>query len=144
EHPPTYTLGRHGRPENIVWDDQQRSRKGVTVYHIDRGGDVTYHGPGQLVGYPIVNLRRRRMGVRAYIEGLEEALIATCRHFGVSARVEPGLIGVWVEDRKIAAIGVRVARGVSSHGFALNLHTDLSFFDGIIPCGISDRGVTSL
>ncbi|HEY8450257.1 MAG TPA: lipoyl(octanoyl) transferase LipB [Bacillota bacterium] len=144
EHDPTYTIGRNGRSGHVLWDERQLRVRGVEIFRIDRGGDVTYHGPGQLVGYPIIDLRQRGLGVRAYIEALEAALIAVCRELGLPARREEGLVGVWIGDRKIAAIGVRVSRGVTSHGFAFNVSTDLTYFDGIIPCGIRDRGVTSL
>lgn len=144
EHEPVYTLGRHGRPDNVLWDDRRRQDEGISLYHIDRGGDVTYHGPGQIVGYPILDLGPLNLGVRAYVQRLEAGLIAACGHFGVEARVIEGLPGVWVGDAKIAAIGIRCSRGVTSHGFALNVAPDLTHFTGIIPCGLGDRGVTSL
>lgn len=144
EHTPVYTLGRHGNPQNLLWDARQRGEHGIEVFHIDRGGDVTYHGPGQIVGYPIVDLRSLGFGVREYVRRLEQGLIAACRAFGVEAAAVEGLPGVWVADRKIAAIGIRCSRGVTSHGFAFNVSTDLRHFDGIIPCGLTGRGVTSL
>lgn len=144
EHEPVYTLGRHGRPDHLVWDERRRADEGIAFYRIDRGGDVTYHGPGQIVGYPILDLRALGLGVREYVERLEAGLIAACADFGVEARVIDGLPGVWVGDAKVAAIGIRCSRGVTSHGFALNVSTNLQHFDGIVPCGLSDRGVTSL
>lgn len=144
EHPPTYTIGRQGNRGNILWTPEQLRQHGIQVFHIDRGGDVTYHGPGQLVGYPIVHLGERSMGVRDYIHALEKGLIKACAAFGINAYTDPDLVGVWTGGNKIAAIGVRVTRRVTSHGFALNVTTDLRHFIGIIPCGISDRGVTSL
>lgn len=144
EHEPVYTLGRHGRPDNVLWDEGRRRQEGIALYHIDRGGDVTYHGPGQVVGYPILHLEPLGLGVRAYVERLQAGLIAACARFGVEARAVEGLPGVWVGDAKIAAIGIRCSRGVTSHGFALNVSTDLNHFSGIIPCGLGDRGVTSL
>lgn len=144
EHPPTYTVGRQGNMQNILWSPQQLDAQGIQVFHIDRGGDVTYHGPGQLVGYPIIHLGDRGMGVKEYIHRLEQGLIDVCAYFELEATTEPGLVGVWINKRKIAAIGVRFSRYVTSHGFAFNVTTDLNHFTGIIPCGISDRDVTSL
>ncbi|HEX6989955.1 MAG TPA: lipoyl(octanoyl) transferase LipB [Bacillota bacterium] len=144
EHEPVYTLGRHGKADNVIWDERRRRREGIELYRIDRGGDVTYHGPGQVVGYPILDLRPLGLGVRAYVERLEAGLIAACADFGVKAEVFDGLPGVWVGDAKIAAIGIRCRGGVTSHGFALNVSTDLSHFGGIVPCGLAGRGVTSL
>jgi lipoyl(octanoyl) transferase len=144
EHPPVVTLGRNARREHIVAPAEALSRMGIAVHECGRGGDVTYHGPGQLVGYPIVNLAPDRKDVGKYVRTLEEALIRTLAGFGVKARRIPGLTGVWVRDAKIAAIGVRIARWVTSHGFALNVTTDLGHFDTIVPCGIRNHGVTSL
>lgn len=153
EHPHTYTLGRHGDESNLIYDEPTRAEKGIELYHVDRGGDITYHGPGQLVGYPILNLEQqygRGIGrVRSYVYDLEETLIQTMAAFSVHAQRFEGFRGVWVDDqgelKKIAAIGVYVNRkGISSHGFALNVCTDLAFFQGIIPCGIDDHGVTSM
>ena len=144
QHPPVYTVGRSGRDEEILLDPAARRRRGVQVFHIDRGGKVTYHGPGQLVGYGIVDLKNLPGGLRRYVRGLEEALVATLGRFGIAAHREDGLVGVWVGREKIAAIGIRVRRGVTWHGFALNVDPDLSYFGGIIPCGITDRGVTSM
>lgn len=144
EHPPTYTMGRHGNYKNVLWSQEEMAARGIRLFQIDRGGDVTYHGPGQLVGYPILKLPALKLGAKAYITALETALAQTCRQFGVAARSLPNLHGVWVGNSKIAAIGIRLRRGVSMHGFALNIDTDLSYFDGIIACGIMGGGVTSL
>ena len=144
QHPPVYTVGRSGREGEILLDEQARRRRGVEVYHIDRGGRVTYHGPGQLVGYGIVALGALPGGLRRYVRSLEAGIIAALARWGIAARREEGLVGVWVGDEKIAAIGIRVSRGVTRHGFALNVDPDLSYFKGIIPCGLQDRGVTSM
>lgn len=142
EHPPTYTLGRSGREENLLIPPAELARLGAEVHHVDRGGDVTFHGPGQLVGYPIVHLGPAPDPV-AYVRNLERALILTLGDLGVSAWAEPGYTGVWTAAGKVAAIGVRSARGVTMHGFALNVGADLSWFRHIVPCGI-DRPVTDL
>jgi lipoyl(octanoyl) transferase len=142
EHPPVYTLGRLADTTNIVSSPEEIERLGATIVQIDRGGDVTFHGPGQLVGYPIMLIEDRRNLV-GYVRRLEEVLIRTLRSFGVETHRIEGLSGVWVNDRKIAAIGVKIGR-VTSHGFALNVSTDLSFFGHIVPCGIRDKGVTSM
>ncbi len=140
EHPHVFTLGRNGRQENIL-----RVPAGVEVHYSNRGGDVTYHGPGQLVGYPIFDLAAiGRRDIAWYMRALEEALISAIGRFGVTGRRIPGLTGVWVGDNKIAAMGVHLSRWVACHGFALNVNTDLAWFDCIVPCGIADRGVTSL
>jgi lipoyl(octanoyl) transferase len=155
EHPPVLTLGRNARRSNILASDELLARRGVTVHEISRGGDVTYHGPGQLVGYPIFDLRTLRgpnggrMGPVDFVRGMEEALIRLCGGFGVRAGRICGLTGVWCPakngpERKIAAIGIHVARGITSHGFAFNLTTDLRDFELIVPCGIPDHPVTSL
>lgn len=144
EHPPVYTVGRVGQQSEILIDPETRRRLGVEVYHIDRGGRVTYHGPGQLVGYGIIDLHELAGGVHRYVRSLEAGLIAALARLGIVARREEGATGVWVGDAKIAAIGIRVTRAVTMHGFALNVDPDLRFFDGIIPCGIRDRGVTSI
>ncbi len=148
EHPPVITLGRNATRKNVIASEQQLQRAGVEIFECDRGGDVTYHGPGQLVGYPIFDLRDRprRMGAVAYVRHLEEALIRTCADFGVAAGRLQGLTGVWTlrGEAKIAAIGVHISRAVTSHGFALNVTTDLDHFKLIVPCGIADKPVTSL
>jgi lipoyl(octanoyl) transferase len=138
EHPPVITLGRSANPANVL------DAGDVAVERIERGGDVTYHGPGQLVGYPIVDLKPDRCDVHRYVRDLEEVLIAAVAEFGITATREPGLTGIWVGPEKLAAIGVRISRWVTSHGFALNVSTDLSRFDLIVPCGLTDRGVTSM
>src|ERR1035437_737625 len=167
EHPPVLTLGRNAKRENILASDEMLRRRGVTVHEINRGGDVTYHGPGQLVGYPIFDLRTLRtesggrMGPVDFVRGMEEALIRLCGEFGVRAGRICGLSGVWCgktgirdqgsgvrgqagSERKIGAIGIHVARGITSHGFAFNVTTDMKDFDLIIPCGIPDHAMTSL
>ncbi len=148
EHPPVLTLGRNATRKNITASSDQLKHAGIEVFECDRGGDVTYHGPGQLVGYPIFDLRDRpkRMGAVDYVRHVEEALIRTCAHYGIAAKRIKGLTGVWTFDgeAKIAAIGVHISRGVTSHGFALNVTTELDHFKLIVPCGISDKPVTSL
>ncbi len=140
EHEPVYTLGKNANENNIHADYP----KEVKIYNIDRGGDVTYHGPGQIVGYPIINIKKRGMSIGRYVHTLENIIINTLQHFGIIAEIREKLIGVWVGDEKIAAIGVRVKDGITKHGLALNVNTDLSYFDGIIPCGITDCKVTSI
>jgi lipoyl(octanoyl) transferase len=157
EHPPVLTLGRNARRENILLSDEILASKGVEIHEVNRGGDVTYHGPGQLVGYPIVDLRGDLPGKKGphlgpvdFVRLLEEAIIRTCRNFGVQAQRICGRTGVWtlaggsILEKKVAAIGVHVSQGVTSHGFALNVTTDLRDFDWIVPCGITDRVATSL
>jgi lipoate-protein ligase B len=144
EHEHVYTNGRSGDRAHLLADAATLARLGATYQEIDRGGDITYHGPGQLVGYPIIGIDQLGLGVRTYVRGLEAALIQTAAHFGVAATTIPGYTGVWVGADKLAAIGVKVGRGVAYHGFALNVDPDLSYFDHIVPCGIPDRGVTSL
>jgi lipoyl(octanoyl) transferase len=152
EHPPVLTLGRNSQRENILASDELLARRGVEIHEINRGGDVTYHGPGQLVGYPIVDLRSftPRLGAVDYVRKLEEVLIRACASYGVITERIPKRTGVWtlpggsIPEKKIAAIGVHISRGITSHGFALNVTTDLRDFDLIVPCGIRDRGVTSM
>lgn len=159
EHPHTYTLGRSGKLDHLLMSEAERQARGVSVHWVDRGGDITYHGPGQLVGYPIILVpyalatpgpqdgrdRIPQADYVRYLRDIEEVIIRALAAFGVRGERVAGYTGVWVDGEKIAAIGVKVnARGISSHGFALNVCTDLSYFAGIIPCGISDRGVTSL
>jgi lipoyl(octanoyl) transferase len=157
EHPPVLTLGRNATRANIVATDELLARKGVEIHEVNRGGDVTYHGPGQLVGYPIFDLRGDLPGKRGpylgpvdFVRLIEEALILTCKDFGVPAQRICKRTGVWtiaggtIAEKKIAAIGVHVSQAVTSHGFALNVTTDLRDFEWIIPCGITDRSVTSL
>lgn len=160
EHPAVITLGRNARRENLLWDEAALRQGGIEVAECDRGGDVTFHGPGQLVGYPIFDLRacarpaflpprsgRLELGPVDFVRSLEEVLIRAAAAAGVACQRLPGLTGVWTQaqpERKLAAMGIHVARGVTSHGFALNVNNDLTGFDCIIPCGIRDRGVTSL
>jgi lipoyl(octanoyl) transferase len=143
EHAHVITMGRNGRMENVLADDNILSRAGIAFYPTDRGGDVTYHGPGQLVGYPILDLREWKRDVGAYVRGVEQAIIETLADYGIEAGRIPKLTGVWVGDRKIAAIGVHISRWVTSHGFALNVATDLSYFHYIVPCGLT-KPVTSM
>ena len=148
EHPPVITLGRNAKRKNVLVSEDQLSRAGVEIFECDRGGDVTYHGPGQLVGYPVFDLRRftPRIGAVEFVRKLEEVLIRACADFGVATHRVPGMTGVWTlrNEAKIAAIGVHISRGVTSHGFALNVSTDLDHFKLIVPCGIGDKPVTSL
>jgi lipoyl(octanoyl) transferase len=170
EHSPVITLGRNAKSANLLASTEALSARGVELFECDRGGDVTFHGPGQLVGYPIFDLReysssrlsalgselerprRKTLGAVDFVRRLEEVLIRTCGDFGIPTRRVPGLTGVWTEDReaadfvekKIAAIGVHISRSVTSHGFALNVNTDLSYFDLIVPCGIAAKPVTSM
>jgi len=144
EHPHVYTLGRRGQDSDILVDETRLAELGAEVHHIDRGGEVTYHGPGQLVGYPIIDLRRLGGGPLKYVRKLEQALIATLSEFGIHSESEDRPTGVWIGDAKIAAIGVKVSRGVTTHGFALNVDPDLSYFDHIIACGMPAASATSI
>jgi lipoyl(octanoyl) transferase len=146
EHPHVLTLGARGDGgrRHILASTDQLVARGVEVHETGRGGDITYHGPGQIVGYPILDLKPDRCDVHRYVRDLEEVLIRAAAHYGIAAERAPGLTGVWVGQEKLAAIGVRVARWVTSHGFAFNVTTDLDYFNLIVPCGITDRGVTSL
>ena len=152
EHPPVLTLGRNAHRANILAGDEFLAKRGVDVVETNRGGDITYHGPGQLVGYPILDLRATnpRRSVIEYVRGLEEVLIRTCAEFQLLTDRVPGRTGVWTRpggtlpEKKIAAIGVHISRGITSHGFAFNITTELADFEWIVPCGIADRGVTSL
>lgn len=149
EHPHVYTLGRSGKLQNMLLSEAQLQRIGATLFHIDRGGDITYHGPGQLVCYPILNLEEFGLGLKEYVHLLEEAVIRVCASYGIEAgRVEKAT-GVWLDGqgaraRKICAIGVRSSHYVTMHGLALNVQTDLRYFSYINPCGFVDKGVTSL
>jgi len=143
EHPHTYTIGRSGTRDHVFLTDSELAVRGITCLDVDRGGDVTYHGPGQLVGYPIFDLGPQP-DVGRYLRNLEDCLIETLADFGIAAGRLSGYTGVWIGDRKIAAIGVKVSQGVTTHGFALNVSTDLSLFTHILPCGIPDKGVTSM
>ena len=144
EHNHVFTLGRAANRANILLSHDDLAAQGIEVHEIGRGGDVTYHGLGQLVGYPIINLKPDRQDVHVYVRDLEEVLIRTIAEYGITGTRIKGLTGVWVGDEKIAAIGVRIARWITSHGFALNVNTDLKYFRLIVPCGISDKGVTSM
>jgi lipoyl(octanoyl) transferase len=152
EHPPVLTLGRNARRENILASDEFLAARGVDIHEVNRGGDVTYHGPGQLVGYPIFDLRSfyPRLGAVEYVRNLEEVLIRACGDYGVRTQRIAGRTGVWttaggsIQEKKIAALGVHISRGITSHGFAWNVSTDLRDFNLIVPCGIADRDVTSL
>lgn len=146
EHPHVITLGvkvRNSR-QHVRQRDADLAHAGVALFESGRGGDVTYHGPGQLVGYPIIDLKPDRTDAHRYVRDLEDVLMRVCTSLGIEASRQPGLTGVWVDDAKVAAIGVRMSRWVTSHGFALNVDPDLSYFDLIVPCGIADKGVTSL
>jgi lipoyl(octanoyl) transferase len=145
QHPHVVTIGvkKDGR-RHIVATPEQLSARGVEVFETGRGGDVTYHGPGQIVGYPILDLNPDRRDVHKYVRDLEEVMIRVCADYGVTAGRIKGLSGAWVADAKIGAIGVRISRWITSHGFAFNVTTDVDFFNLIVPCGIADRGVTSL
>jgi lipoyl(octanoyl) transferase len=145
EHPPTYTLGRRSLEQDLLLGEAQRRARGIATYRVDRGGRATYHGPGQLVAYPIVRLGER-YDVIAYLRKLEEAVIRTVADLGVEAGRDAGHTGVWVGRNKLAAVGVKITRGITMHGFALNVTTDLSMFSGIVPCGIAEDGrwVTSV
>ncbi|HEX9653808.1 MAG TPA: lipoyl(octanoyl) transferase LipB [bacterium] len=144
EHPHTYTIGKSGGEEHLVADERLLKQNGITVYRIDRGGDITYHGPGQIVGYPILDLHNYYLDVHRFLRDLEEVIIRTLAEYDIRAGRVGGLTGVWVDGAKIAAIGVKVSRWVTMHGFAFNVNTDLKYFGNIIPCGISDKPVTSM
>jgi lipoyl(octanoyl) transferase len=157
EHTPVITLGRNAKATNVIASSEVLGERGVEVFECDRGGDVTFHGPGQIVGYPIFDLRgfpsadskRKTLGAVEFVRRLEEVLIRTCADFGIATNRIPGLTGVWTEsatalEAKIAAIGVHISRGVTSHGFALNVDTDLDYFNLIVPCGITAKAVTSM
>tara|TARA_B110000438_G_scaffold82800_1_gene82536 strand:+ start:3449 stop:4096 length:648 start_codon:yes stop_codon:yes gene_type:complete len=140
EHEPVYTFGKNADKNHLL----QSANKDIKIFNVERGGDVTFHGPGQIVGYPIIDLNRYVKSVSWYMRTLEEVLIKTLIIYGIEAEIKEGLTGVWVGDEKIGAQGVRISRWVTMHGFALNVNTDLTYFDGIIPCGIFEHGVTSM
>jgi lipoyl(octanoyl) transferase len=150
EHPHVFTLGNSGKEANLLVNEDYLRSKGAEFYKINRGGDITYHGPGQIVGYPVIHLNSFHIGIREYVHRLEEVIILTLKHYGIEASRLDGAAGVWLDTsdklklRKICAMGVRVSRGVTMHGFAFNINTDLSFYNLINPCGFTDRGVTSL
>ena len=140
EHEPVYTFGKNADENHLL----QNYPEDVKLFHIERGGDITFHGPGQLVGYPIMDLHNYKMSISWYMRSLEEVIIRSLDRFGISADRKDGLTGGWVGDEKIAALGVRISRWVTMHGFALNVNTDLTYYDSIIPCGIFDYGITSM
>ena len=149
EHPPVITLGKHAKESNILFNQEQLANNGVSIYHIERGGDVTYHGPGQVVAYPLLDLEEHHLGVKDYVSLLEEAVIRTLYDFDISSGRIAGASGVWIGagtkyERKICALGVKCSRYVTMHGLALNVNTDLSGFSMINPCGFIDKGVTSM
>ena len=149
EHPHVYTLGKSGHPENLLLDEAGLVDKNATYYKINRGGDITYHGPGQLVGYPILDLDNFFTDIHLYLRTLEEAVILTLKDYGIQSGRYPGFTGVWLDAdnnnaRKICAMGVRCSRWVTMHGFAFNVNTDLEYFNNIVPCGIDDKAVTSM
>lgn len=149
EHPPVITLGRHAKAINVLLNEDELTRRGVELFHIERGGDVTYHGPGQLVAYPLLDLESHHLGVKAYVDMLEEVVIRTIADFGIKGERVPGASGVWIDagsshERKICALGVKCSRFVTMHGLALNVNTDMSGFNLINPCGFRDKGVTSM
>lgn len=145
EHAPIFTLGRSAKPENVRWSDEVLRQEGIAKVATTRGGDVTYHGPGQLVGYPIIHLGQRRLGVLDYITAIEETLIRTLAQCGLPGTGRDARNrGVWVGNDKIGAIGIRVSHQVTEHGFALNINTHLDHYGGIVPCGLTDAGITSL
>ena len=144
EHEHVYTIGKGGNDNHLLASDEELKSGGVDVFHIDRGGDITYHGPGQLVGYPILDLNTYGTDIHRYLRNLEEVLIRALKDFGIEGTREEGMTGVWVKGEKIAALGVKVSRWITMHGFALNVNTDLSKFGRIIPCGIFHKGVTSM
>lgn len=144
EHPNTYTLGKVTDKKNLLYDEKILNEKSIDVFEIDRGGDITYHGPGQIVGYSIINLANWKQDTHLYLRSLEEVLMQVCYNYGlVPSRIEK-YTGVWIENRKICAIGIKASRWITMHGFAFNVNTDLNIYNGIIPCGISDKEVTSL
>lgn len=144
EHPHTYTLGKTADRANLIGSDQYLEENGIKVFEIDRGGDITYHGPGQLVGYPIIDLQKWKPDSHLYLRTLEEIMIDVLADYGITAGRKDGFTGVWISEEKIAAIGIKISRWVTMHGFAFNINTDLNLFSGIIPCGIKDKEVTSL
>ena len=149
EHPHVYTLGKSGKPEHLLIDEETRQRLEIEYFHINRGGDITYHGPGQITGYPIFDLEKFKPDILWYLRGIEDAIINYLATYGIEAGRSTGETGVWLgvgtdNPRKICALGVRLSRWITMHGFAFNVNTDLSYFGHIVPCGIQDKGVTSL
>lgn len=150
EHPPVYTLGKSGKEEHVLINEDERARLGIEYFKTNRGGDITFHGPGQIVGYPILDLEKFYTDIGKYLRSLEEVIILTLAEYGIKGDRSPGETGVWIDpnikgrERKICAMGVRCSRWITMHGFAFNVNTDLAFFDHIVPCGIHDKQVTSL
>jgi lipoyl(octanoyl) transferase len=150
EHPPVYTLGKSGKIEHVLISEEQRMEKGIAFFHTNRGGDITFHGPGQIVGYPILDLEKFYTDIGRYLRELEEVIILTLAEYGINAGRSPGETGVWIDpevkgkERKICAMGVRCSRWITMHGFALNVNTDLTYFNHIIPCGIQNKKVASI
>ncbi len=149
QHNPVYTLGRHADKANILASPESLRKEGIDVIPIERGGDVTFHGPGQLVAYPIIDMEKHRLGVKAYVDLIEESVIRTIADYGIVGKRVEGATGVWIDkgqpsERKICAIGVKCSKYVTMHGLALNVNTDLSYFNAINPCGFTDKGVTSM
>jgi lipoyl(octanoyl) transferase len=150
EHPPVYTLGKSGKMEHVLIDAEERERRGIEFFHTNRGGDITFHGPEQLVGYPVLDLERIYTDIGRYLRALEEVMIRTLAEYGINGSRSAGETGAWIDadvtgkSRKICAMGVRCSRWITMHGFAFNINTDLSYFNYIIPCGIQQKGVTSL
>lgn len=150
EHPPVFTLGKSGSKENLLINEQMLAQKGIEFFHINRGGDITFHGPGQIVGYPILDLEQLNLGIRDYIRKLEESVILVLKEYGIPAGRLSGATGVWLDPekpslaRKICAVGVKAGRHITMHGFAFNINTDLSYYQYINPCGFIDKGVTSM
>lgn len=150
EHPPVYTLGKSGKMEHVLISDEDRDAKGIEFFKINRGGDITFHGPEQIVGYPIIDLEQFYTDIGRYLRELEEVIIRTLADYGIEAGRSPGETGVWIEpgvpgkERKICAMGVRCSRWITMHGFAFNINTDLNYFNYIVPCGIANKAVTSL
>ena len=150
EHPPVYTLGKSGKMEHVLINEQQLEEKGIEFFQTNRGGDITFHGPDQIVGYPIIDLEKFYTDIGRYLRELEEVIILTLKEYGIDAGRSAGETGVWIEpgnkgkERKICAMGVRCSRWITMHGFALNVNTDLSYFNNIVPCGIKNKQVTSI
>jgi lipoyl(octanoyl) transferase len=150
EHPPVYTLGKSGNMENVLISEEMRTKKGIEFFRTNRGGDITFHGPGQIVGYPILDLEKFYTDIGKYLRNIEEVIILTLAEYRIHADRSPGETGVWIDpdnkgkERKICAIGVRSSRWITMHGFALNVNTDLNYFNFIVPCGISNKQVTSI
>jgi len=150
EHPPVYTLGKSGHQENVLIGEEERAKQGIEFFHINRGGDITFHGPEQLVGYPILDLDKFKTDLSWYLRSLEEVIIMTMAEYGLKGERSAGETGVWIEpnvpgrERKICAMGIKCSRWITMHGFAFNVNTDLSYFNNIVPCGIANKQVTSL